>query len=99
MQNNIPRRSFLLAWLGGLLSGWLGRPQAHAAPTPAPAPTELLLVATRTDKAGLVTTYILEASEQALRYVGPGDVQYIRLRAGTTLDASALASAERTTIC
>ncbi len=34
MQHKIPRRSFLLAWLGGLLAGWLGRSQTRRRPHP-----------------------------------------------------------------
>jgi hypothetical protein len=39
MNSNLPRRTFLMAWLGSLLAGWLGRSQAKAAPTTSPSPT------------------------------------------------------------
>jgi hypothetical protein len=39
MDSKLPRRTFLMGWLGGLLAGWLGRAQAQAAPTPTPRPT------------------------------------------------------------
>jgi hypothetical protein len=32
MSSKLPRRDFLLAWLGGLLASWLGRSKAQAAP-------------------------------------------------------------------
>ena len=38
MNDKLPRRTFLLSWLGGLLAGWVGRGQAEAAPSPTPKP-------------------------------------------------------------
>jgi hypothetical protein len=43
MDSKLPRRTFLMAWLGGLLAGWLGRSQAQAAPTPSVSPPVLPL--------------------------------------------------------
>jgi len=42
MSNRMPRRSFLLTWLGGLLAGLLGKPRAKAAPISTPLPAEML---------------------------------------------------------
>ena len=39
MNDKLPRRTFLLGWLGGLLAGRLSRSQAQAAPAPTPQPT------------------------------------------------------------
>lgn len=60
-----PRRSFLLAWLGSLLAGWLGRSQTHAAPTPPlPPPAGSLSIS---DPHGQVTTYVYDADGRLLQ--------------------------------
>jgi hypothetical protein len=38
MNSKLPRRTFLIGWLSGLLAGWLGRSQAQATPRPTPRP-------------------------------------------------------------
>lgn len=39
MNRKLPRRTFLLSWLGGLLAGRLDRSQAQAEPSPMPKQT------------------------------------------------------------
>ena len=74
MSNKLPRRDLLLAWLGGLLAGCLGRSQAHAAPTPPLShPSSTWSVS---DPLVQVTTYVYDASGNFLKRIDPGHTSF-----------------------
>jgi len=74
MSNKVPRRDFLLAWLGGLLAGCLGRSQAHAAPKASLPPPPPLPSTSCTDGYGAVTTFVYDATGTPLYCIAPGSV-------------------------